>query len=361
MNPPKSLTPSLPAEDARLAPLPRNLLDAMRAAGVDPDALARRVGIEPRYLEGGLSAPEFDRFMVAGWQALGDPAFGLRAGRVVRPERFSVVGIAAMSSPDLGTALARKARYNRLIWGDVYEIEQRGDRATLRVAPAGPPRPYSQARIDMELASVLAFARLVTGHPVAAQRLMLRQPRPASADYLNLYREVFGCPIDFDSDDDALVFDTRDLKRALVSENSVIGGLLVQAAEERLGRLGQLGELGQLGQLGNPDGDSLRARATQALRRLLRGSEPTLAAVATQLHMSERTLQRRLAEMKLSFTDLLDTVRHETALGYLREQRVTVEEVGFLLGFATPSSFFRAFKRWTGQTPQGWRRTEAGV
>jgi len=93
----------------------------------------------------------------------------------------------------------------------------------------------------------------------------------------------------------------------------------------------------------------------QALRRLLRGDDPTLGAVAEQLRMSERTLQRRLAEQKLSFTDLLDDVRRESALEYLKARRVSVEEVAFLLGFATPSSFFRAFKRWTGTTPQGWR------
>lgn len=77
--------------------------------------------------------------------------------------------------------------------------------------------------------------------------------------------------------------------------------------------------------------------------------------MAAELHLSERTLQRRLAEHKLNFTELLDAVRRESALQYLREKRVSVDEVAFLLGFATPNSFFRAFKRWTGTTPQGWR------
>ena len=327
--------------DPQLAPLPRNLLDAMRAAGVDPDALARRLGIVPAQLETGLSFVDVDRFMLAGWEALADPAFGLRAGSVMRPERFSVVGIAAMASPDLGVALQRKARYNRLIWGDVYEVIRRGDRAWVRIAAATPPRPYSQAKIDMELASVLTFARLVTGQPLRAREVTLRQAVPA---YAAVYAEVFACPVRFDADDDSLVFDAKDLDRPLVSENSAIGALLVEAAETRLG------------QLADPEGDSLRSRTAQALRRLLKGSEPTLAAVAGQLCMSERTLQRKLAQQDLSFTDLLDAVRRESALLYLRERRVTAEEVAFLLGFSTPSSFFRAFKRWTGQTPEGWRR-----
>jgi AraC-like DNA-binding protein len=322
--------------------LPRNLLDAIAQAGVDVGALALGAGIEPRSLETGVSFAEADRFMAAAWTALDDPAFGLRAGGMLRPERFSVVGIAAMSSPSLGVALERKARYNRLIWGDVYEVMRRGPRAMVRIASNAPPRPYSQARIDLELASLLTFARLGTGRLVAPLEVTLRQPEPS---YGGRYREVFGCPVGFSREDDGVVFDARDLDLPLVSENSAVGAALVEAAEAQLGRLEAAGA------------DGFRPRAVQAVRRLLRGSEPTLAAVAAQLHMGERTLQRRLAEHELSFTALLDEVRRESALEYLRQHRVTVEEVAFLLGFSTPSSFFRAFKRWTGQTPQGWRRS----
>lgn len=326
---------------AALMPLPRNVLDAIRDAGVDPATLARRLGIDPPQLETGIGFAQADAFMGAAWQALGDPAFGLRAGTMLRPERFSVVGIAAMASPDLGEALRRKARYNRLIWGDFYELVTQGGQTTVRVAPAMPPRPYSQARIDLELASLLTFSRMVTGQRIQAVQVLIRQPAPS---YRDMYRHVFGCPVSFDCQDDAIVFDSRDMARPLVSENSQIGAVLVEAAEGLLDRVAQ------------EHGDGLRQRVAQSVHRLLRGGEPTLAAVASELFMSERTLQRKLSTEGLRFTDVLDEVRQQSALDYLRRRRITVDEVAFLLGFATPTSFFRAFKRWTGQTPEAWRR-----
>ncbi|HEU0199572.1 MAG TPA: AraC family transcriptional regulator [Burkholderiaceae bacterium] len=329
---------------ARRAPLPRNMLDCMRSSGVDPDAIAHQVGLDPQQLDSGLTLAEADRFLTAAWTALDDPAFGLRAGCTLRPERFGVVGIAAMSSPTLRVAFERKARYNRLIWGDVYEVEVRGTQGIVRVAMTTPPRPYSQAKIDLELASLVTFSRVFTGVSVMPLRVTLRQRAPS---YRDRYAAVFGCPVAFDQTDDSVVFRTQDLALPLISANADIAGVLIEAAEARLE------------QTGDGEGDALRWRVTQALRRLLRGDDPTLAAVALQLHMSERTLQRRLAEQKLSFTDLLDNVRRESALEYLKARRVSVDEVAFLLGFATPSSFFRAFKRWTGTTPQGWRHTQA--
>jgi AraC-like DNA-binding protein len=322
-NPPIDL-PNMPTDDPapQLAPMPRNLLDCMRASGVDPDALARQVGLDPAQLDRGLTFQEADRFLCAGWVALNDPSFGLRAGCMLRTERFGVVGMAAMTSPTLQVAFERKARYNRLIWGDVYEVEVRGAQGFVRVATSAPPRPYSQAKIDLELASLATFARQFTGVHVVPLRVTLRQKAPG---YRDVYTRVFECPIEFDRPDDSIVFRAQDFALPLISANADVGGVLLDAAETRLE------------QTGDVDGDALRWRVTHALRRLLRGDDPTLGAVAVQMRMSERTLQRRLAEQKLSFTDLLDEVRRESALEYLKARRVSVDEVAFLLGFAKPS------------------------
>jgi AraC-like DNA-binding protein len=341
----------MPSPDAdaevmsRVAPLPRNLLDCLREGGVDPDALARRLGIEPGRLSTGLDFVQLDRFFCAAWEALDDPAFGLRAGCVLRPERFGVVGLVTMSAPTLGVAFERKVRYGRLVWGDAYDLTRRGPRATVRLATVAPPRPYTQSRIDMELASFATFARQFTGVAVVPLQVTLRQGPPV---YEARYPEVFGCPIAFAQADDSIAFRTQDLELPLISADHDVDAALLGVAEKRLERI-------------DATGDALAPRVNQALRRLLRGDEPTLAAVAAELHMSERTLQRRLAEHKLSFSDLLDGVRHEAAQQYLRARHITVDEVAFLLGFATPSSFFRAFKRWTGTTPQGWRMAAPAV
>jgi AraC-like DNA-binding protein len=88
----------------------------------------------------------------------------------------------------------------------------------------------------------------------------------------------------------------------------------------------------------------------------LRTGEPTIETVAHDLHTTARTLQRRLHGEGTSFTQVLDEVRREMALSHMRGRRATIDEVAFLLGFEKPTSFHRAFKRWTGVTPGEFRR-----
>ena len=324
--------------DVRIAPLPRNLLDAMGEAGVDPRALARRIGIDPHALESGLNAMELDRFCCAGWVSLDEPDFGLRAGCLLRPERFGIVGIAAMSSPTLGVAIERIGRYNRLVWGDLLELRLTAETATVRLVLCAPPRPYTQARIGMELASLVMFARRFTGAPIVPLALTLRQRTPT---YRHRYTEVFGCPVSFDQPDDSLLFQRADLDRPLISANVEMGQALVGFAEAALMRSAD---------------DGFLARVAAAMRRQLRGMQPTVGSVARDLCVGERTLQRRLAEHGTGFHEVLDGARSALAQEQLTNPRANVDEVTFLLGFATRSSFFRAFKRWTGLTPQRFRQ-----
>jgi AraC-like DNA-binding protein len=87
--------------------------------------------------------------------------------------------------------------------------------------------------------------------------------------------------------------------------------------------------------------------------------DATLAGVAKALKMSERSLQRRLADEGATFDALLDDVRRQLSLRYLADPAIAVSEVAYLLGYSEPSPFHRAFKRWTGTTPTEARRTSA--
>jgi AraC-like DNA-binding protein len=81
------------------------------------------------------------------------------------------------------------------------------------------------------------------------------------------------------------------------------------------------------------------------------GAEATLSAVATKLHMSVRSLQRRLSDEGSTFDDVLEDTRRDLALRYLSDSKIAIAEVAYLLGYSEPSAFHRAFKRWTGKTP----------
>ncbi len=99
------------------------------------------------------------------------------------------------------------------------------------------------------------------------------------------------------------------------------------------------------------------------VRRIVAGAlaegEVTLAGVASMLKMSERSLQRRLADEGLKFDALLDEIRRDLALRYLADPKIAIAEVAYLLGYSEPSPFHRAFKRWTGKTPTEARKQAA--
>ncbi len=333
------------APTPKLAPLPRTLLDALQAGGLEPRQLAKRLGIASDTLETGVSFAEADCFLCAAWEAMADPAAGIKAGTLLRPERFGIVGIAAMASPTFGVAVERKARYWRLIWADAYEVTQRGDEVHVVLMPVGPVRPYTQGKVDMELASLVTFGRKFTGVPIRPLRLLLCQSAPP---WRKVYEQVFDCPLQFGAAENALVFAKRDFELPLVSRNADVEALIAGGVEAALSRMSE-------------DAPSLRQQVCAVVDRMLQGDEPSLQLVAERMHRSARTLQRQLADEGLRFTDVLDERRREAGERYLAGNKGTAEEVAFLLGFATPSSFFRAFKRWTGSTPEAWRRARETV
>jgi AraC-like DNA-binding protein len=102
-----------------------------------------------------------------------------------------------------------------------------------------------------------------------------------------------------------------------------------------------------------PAAETTAGTVRRMLTRLLGDDEAgcSLTAVSASLHMSERSLQRRLADEGVSFDALLDELRRELALRYLADEKVAIAEIAYLLGYSEPSAFHRAFKRWTGTTP----------
>ena len=97
------------------------------------------------------------------------------------------------------------------------------------------------------------------------------------------------------------------------------------------------------------------------MKRSLTAGRPNIKTVASELGMSERTLQRRLTDEGTSFKSLLTQVRHEQALEFLADPSLDIKEVAFLIGFEDQNSFYRAFRLWEGNTPSNWRNEHLGV
>jgi AraC-like DNA-binding protein len=151
--------------------------------------------------------------------------------------------------------------------------------------------------------------------------------------------------VTFDAPRNALVFRTTDIDGAFQTYNA---DLLAAIAPQLEAELSQ--HLSQ---------NTISARVKIALKRLLAGQRPSIRAVARDLHMSTRTLQRRLTEEGISFQELMQEARRELAHHYLLHSTLELNETAYLLGYEDANSFFRAFQSWEGTTPGQWRALNA--
>ena len=104
------------------------------------------------------------------------------------------------------------------------------------------------------------------------------------------------------------------------------------------------------------DKDDVVNRVRAKLVDLLSMGEPSRELIAKELNMSVRNLQRKLQEQNTSYKDLLDDVRQDLAKQFINQSHISLGEISFRLGFATTSSFARAFKRWMGVSPGKYRQ-----
>lgn len=323
-----------------LARLPFNMLDSLQKAGINLDEVAALAGLETDDLKKPLTTEQADRVFLVMYEKAGNPAAGLTVGlQPMRSELFGVVGFAGMLSSNFGAALARIARYNALVSSCQIDLHPSDDECEARIRYDGPLRPYSRARLDIQMGTLLTFGRTFTERKIMPVRVTLTEQPP----YHALYAGAFGCPALFHQPHDSIVFRRADIDLTLVSANQRVAAMFEAAAEFDL----QAYETTRSG---------TAAAVREILEKQLHGDVPDIESVSRALFLSARTLQRRLADEGVRFSTLLDEVRLEMAQRYLSAGRATLTEIAYLLGFSEPNSFFRSFKRWTGKTPADFRQ-----
>jgi len=314
---------------------------ALQAEGQDSESIFLRAGLDP----GKLKDPDA-RYSVSGmcrlWrlsaQATADPYFGLKVASFWHPTTLNALGYSWMASDSLRDALERMARYGRLVTTvAAMELEEFEDHFTFRIHALLDRSAVPHEAIDAGLATFMNMCRLSYGEGFDPLRVETLRPR---FDDPGRYEEFFRAPIEYSAADNVLYFSKESLEASLPTANPRLARINDQVITEYLARF---------------DKESTAIRVRAKLIDLMSAGNVTQQDVADSLHMSLRTLQRKLSEEKTSYKDILDETRRELANQYLRHGHLSVSEVTYLLGFSEPSNFARAFKRWTGQTPSEFR------
>jgi AraC-like DNA-binding protein len=322
----------------------RLIVDTAAERGVAPASLLAHAGLAVGALDHPaerLSRAVFDRLLEQAVHLSGDIDFGLHAAertddghRLPDPLHYAL-----NACPTIGDQFSIVARYARLLHADAeltFTADAGGAHMTLSL-----PGSRAVARRHLAerwLGAIVLLARRRADAAFAPREVWFAHPPTPDT---SAHERIFRAPVRFEQAVDALVVD-RDALDVRVADGDAGLQRVLDAY------------------LGTILPEARPAELSELVRRRLRepsdGRLPAIASVAAALAMSPRTLQRRLAHDRTTYQDLVSEVREDLAREYLTESRLSISEIAFVLGFSDVSSFHRAFKRWTHQTPRAYRQ-----
>ena len=308
-----------------------DVADLLAEAGLPDDLLGR--------VDGMLPLVDVMRLFLVLLNRCGDSGMGFEVGRLVRARSYQVLGYVILASADIGEAIEKLIRFEKLS-GNLGRTEAVTENGVLRLiwhCPlAGEPGRYLT---EAAITGWITFAKQLINVPAAPLRVCFRHPQPADA---GRYAEYFACPVEFSAPFDGLEVPLSCLALPLRDADPGLSAMMEREASQLMADY--------------DIGTNLIAAVRREIYRLLAEGEPNLEQVASRLQMAERTLQGRLRKQGQGFQEVLDGLRRTLAELYLRDQKLSLTDIGLLLGFAEQSSFTRAFRRWFAESPAQYRQ-----
>lgn len=318
---------------------------ALQAEGVAQAQALERVGLSESDLVSHATRVSLNQVIQCYRNALrisADPRFAYRAGLRFHVSTYGMYGFAILSSTNFRQTMRFAESYHQLATPTAHiSFKENGDRGEWTIVPT--PHPDVDAAlyrfiVELQFGVHTSLHRDVMGPSFEARELHVAY---GPTDDARNYAEAFGCQVVFGQAENKFVFDAKWLDGAPMLGNEVSYSLALdlcdQLVEEFQLRVGLVGKVREI--------------------LLVNLARPTsFNAVARHLETSTRTLRRKLREENTSFRELVDELRMQMAIKYLRDTDLTVEEIAFSLGFSEAASFRQAFRRWTKGAPIEFRR-----
>jgi len=308
---------------------------------VDSDAFVRSLGLDPalfRSPDARIPVETYLRIQDEAADYTADPCFGLHMGEYAEAGSWSILGYVMMNCKTLAEASEKAGRYSRII-GNMIETRTEIGLGKVKVIFDTPPHVPAQSRhcYESTLASSVRMMRILTGRELSPLEVTFVYPEPRQRDE---YERVFRCPVHFGRNQTSMSF-AWDLGRVPIPlANPALLARFEQFAQDAMVAIDRQNE---------------HTRAvTRIILSQLDDDRLSIDKVAKVMAVSVRTLQNRLADEGVVFSDLHREIRHRLARQYLCDQ-YTVEQITYLLGFSEPSAFSKAFKKWSGMTPREYR------
>lgn len=318
------------------------LWKTLEAYGYNSKDVFIKAGLDPAK----LSDPDAryrDEHVLNVWQfilkEIHDPCIGLKAAEFFHPTTLHALGFAWLSSESLEAAFLRVVRYAKILSDqETFSFTETESDYAFSIQTNKTKIIFPDEDYDMAIAIAVKLCRLSLGKTYSPKLIEFQRPIP---DCIEMFNDYFKTDLEFNRAAYVIHLEKADVKKQLATANSE----LIRLNEQVL-----------LDYLERKQRDDVVMRVRKKIIEHLPSGSITQNFVSKSLHMSERNLQRKLKEHGENYKKLLEETREELAMIYLDNNKYSINEITYLLGFSEPSNFTRAFKRWSGVSPSQYRQ-----
>jgi len=275
-------------------------------------------------------------------QHLQIPALGLDIAEHVQLKHLGIIAYIALSCNTLGEALYRYHDFHRLVYdGSALQVSMQDEYLAIGWGDI-PFHLTTQVTHELSTALMIQFLKhFLKFDDIHLHEVHFIHPPPKNVD---IYEQYFNCKVRFSQPVAQIIAPIHQLAKPIRQGDQTLQHLLMQQAHALLDKL--------------PHSSQLDHRLQQAILTGLQKNQYQIDPIATQLSMSVRQLQRHLQQQGTTYQQRMQEVRHLMAEQYLKDPHLSLQEIALLLSYSEQSAFQRAFKQWTGLTPQQWRQQQ---
>ncbi|OUS31542.1 hypothetical protein A9Q99_02950 [Gammaproteobacteria bacterium 45_16_T64] len=253
---------------------------------------------------------------------------------------FNLMCHLAIHEQTLRQGILRSLQFYKLLWGDIYyQLSSDEDLAYLSIHFDNPSTDPLHITKDCGLVLLHRFFSWLINQHIPLHHVTYTFTKP---DHHEEHNRLYRCPIHYSGDIDAIAFSNALLNKPVVQTKETLSHFLKGAPSNLM--------------VIPSNGNSLTSQIRVVLAESLYTTPPSLEQIANALNTTTQTVRRKLKKENTSYQEIKDQLRQDSAINFLCNSNLPINDIALRLGFSEPSTFHRAFKKWTGTTPGNYRR-----
>ena len=322
------------------------LLDAAAKLGIDQQQLLREAGLKAEFIAHSqfrVTPKQLSQIILGVWQRGDDEFMGL-ASQPCRHGVFALMAKLVIHSPDLRRVYRHSNRFFELTNNAIkLQLHEHPNVARQELILAAPELDPQHTLTEFLMMIWHRFPSWLVGRPIPLQRIGFRHSCPA---HHQEYQLMFGCPVLYNQPSNFFEFDPALLQLPVHQTPQTLSTYLQRAPLDWLQQ-----------QVYYPN---FTRRVIDCLQNSTQLSTISMESVASELHLTPRTLRRKLTIEGTSFRTLKDNISRDTAIHLLSQRNLSITQIARQIGFSEPAAFSRAFKAWSGVAPAHYRKQLQG-